>query len=343
VPFFVSPGSQRIAATAGDSLAALRDIGAVILANACGPCIGQWRRDDHGRNSIVTSFNRNFRGRNDGRLETSAFLASPEMVTALALAGRLSFDPLADELVGADGEKFRLAPPKTTPMPELVQTHGCIEPSGGEIHFRAHSQRLQPLPLWPAWDGKDFLELPVLMKTQGKTTTDAISPAGPWLQLRGHLDRFSENLLYGAVNAFTGETGFIHGERPAAVARRLRRWMLVGDENYGEGSSREHAALSPRRLGCVAVIARSFARIHESNLKKQGLLALTFASSDDWNRIGENDLLSLIDLDKLSPDRAVDCIVTHSDGSREKLQLLHTYSRSQLEWFRRGSALSSIT
>jgi aconitate hydratase len=350
--FYVTPGSERIRATTerDGQLGALRDIGAVILASACGPCIGQWQRPDAGPNAIVTSYNRNFRGRNDGRARTLAFIASPEIVTALALAGRLSFNPLTDTLVGKNGP-FRLRPPGaaselTSLAPSMPPT---LEPGPPPI-IRAGSERLQLLPPWPAWDGKDFLSLPVLMKTRGKTTTDQISPAGAWLRYRGHLERFSDNLLLGAVNAFTGETGttvdvLVPGGSAAAaeVARRYRarglRWVIVGDHNYGEGSSREHAALSPRLLGAAAVIARSFARIHESNLKKQGLLALTFADPADWERIGERDRLSLVELQALAPGRPVTCVVEHPDGSSGRIELRHSYSARQLEWFRAGSAL----
>jgi aconitate hydratase len=361
--FYVTPGSERIRATTerDGQLDTLRQIDAGILANACGPCIGQWERPDAGENSIVTSYNRNFRGRNDGRQNTCAFIASPEIVTALALGGRLSFNPLTDELIGADGEPFRLSPPR--PAPELPRFEpgdaGFIAPiKGAPPLLDPQSQRLQPMAPWPAPRIETFRHMPVLMKTRGKTTTDQISPAGPWLRYRGHLERFSDNLLSGGINAFTGTAGVtldvleprsgrtIDGSsKPVAeVARHYRAsqlpWVIVGDANYGEGSSREHAALSPRLLGCAAVIARSFARIHETNLKKQGLLALTFADAADWERIGERDRLSLIDLAELTPGGAVTCMVERADGTRFRLQLCHSYSASQLEWFRAGSALN---
>jgi aconitate hydratase len=356
VPFWVTPGSERIRATIerDGQLQSLREIGATVLANACGPCIGQWRRPaPAGANTIVTSYNRNFPGRNDGEASTMSFIASPELVTALALAGRLSFDPRRDELVGADGERFRLAPPRpAAEVPERFEpaaSRYVPPPEDGshvELHIDPASERLQRLDPWPAWDGKDLLDLPVLIKTQGKTTTDQISPAGPWLRYRGHLEKFSDNLLLGATNAFTGETGRVRGVPVAAHARDYRarglRWVIVGDANYGEGSSREHAALSPRLLGGAAVIARSFARIHETNLEKQGLLALTFRDPADYERIREGDRLDLLGLAQLAPGRDVECRVRHADGSRETLALAHSFGASQLVWFRAGSALNAL-
>jgi aconitate hydratase len=355
VPLLVAPGSAQIRATTSrdGQLGELRGIGAALLANACGPCIGQWRRadgDGGAPNTIVTSFNRNFAGRNDGRASTMNFIASPEIVTALAIAGRLSFDPRRDPLIGADGAEFRLAPPR--PAPE-VPADGFVRdgslfiapPADGrdlELAIADGSDRLQRLAPWPAWDGEDLQGLPVLIKTRGKTTTDQISPAGPWLRLRGHLDKFSDNLLSGATDAFTGERS--PGIAPAARAHRARgiRWAIVGDANYGEGSSREHAALSPRWLGCAAVIARSFARIHESNLKKQGLLALTFADPADYERIRAGDRVSLVGLAELAPGRPVECRIAHADGTSEPIVLAHSYSELQLDWFRAGSALNLV-
>jgi aconitate hydratase A / 2-methylisocitrate dehydratase len=355
-PLLVSPGSQQVRATLerDGQLRALRDVGARVLASACGPCIGQWRRpgaDSGAPNTIVTSFNRNFPGRNDGRAATMSFIASPEIVTALALAGRLSFDPRRDSLVGADGRPFRLVAPGPAPaLPpngfERIRSGYLAPPAEGrgvELRIAPGSTRLQPLEPWPAWDGRDLLDMPVLIKTRGKTTTDQISPAGPWLRYRGHLDRFSDNLLTGAVDAFTGKT------RPdlARSARELRalgtRWVVVGDANYGEGSSREHAALCPRWLGGAAVIARSFARIHESNLKKQGLLALTFGDPADYERVRQGDLVSLVGLAKLAAHRPVECWLVHADGSSERLSLRHSYSQTQIEWFRAGSALNAAS
>jgi aconitate hydratase len=366
VPLLITPGSEQVRTTLerDGQLAVLQALGGTVLANACGPCIGQWRRDEAAAgvpNVIVTSYNRNFPMRNDGRETTMNLIASPEVVTALALAGRLSFNPLTDSLTGADGQSFHLQAPG--PAPE-VPTAGFAtgasryvapprDGSAVQLVIDPASERLLALTPWPAWDGHDFHDLPILMKTRGKTTTDHISAAGPWLRYRGHLERFSENFLMGAVNAFTGERGrgtnVFTGERGlpiAAIARRYRalgrRWVVVGDFNYGEGSSREHAALSPRLLGGGAVIARSFARIHETNLKKQGLLALTFADPADYERLREDDRLSLLDLARLAPGRPVTCRLRHADGSTETLYLNHSYAAAQVEWFRRGSALNCL-
>jgi aconitate hydratase len=287
------------------------------------------------------------------------FIASPEIVTALALAGRLSFNPLTDTLTGADGKSFRLDPPQ--PAPEVPahrfaqgrSTYLAPPPDGWDVRLEVdpRSRRLQLMEPWSAWDGEDFLDMPVLIKTKGKTTTDHISPAGPWLKYRGHLDRFSDNMFMGAINAFTGEAGsgknVLSGEpaQPIAiVARDYRsrgaRWVVVGDANYGEGSSREHAALSPRLLGGAAIVARSFARIHESNLKKQGLLALTFQDPADYDRIREDDRVSLLGLADVAPSKLVECLVKHADRTTESLSLRHSYGASQLQWFRAGSALN---
>jgi aconitate hydratase len=357
VPLFVTPGSERVRATLErDGYAApLRESGAVVLASACGPCIGQWRRSPETAgvpNVIVTSYNRNFPARNDGQATTMNLIASPELVVALALAGRLSFNPLTDALTGADGRPFRLSPPARAPeVPpqgfEAGRQSYVAPPADGRevvVPIDAASERLARLDPWPAWDGRDLCDMPVLMKTAGKTTTDHISPAGPWLRYRGHLPRFSENLLSGATNAFTGEVGKVRGVPVSSAARSFRergiRWVVVGDVNYGEGSSREHAALSPRLLHGAAVIARSFARIHETNLKKQGLLALTFTDPADYDRIREDDRLSLVGLSDLAERAPVRCEVAHADGSRETLLLRHSYSASQLAWFRAGSALN---
>ena len=366
VPFFATPGSEQVRATIvrDGQMQALEDINAVVLANACGPCIGQWRRSEETAgvpNTIVTSYNRNFPMRNDGQATTMNFIASPEIVTALALAGRLNFNPLVDTLAGADGEPFRLAAPKTAPeVPPLRFEPGksaYIAPaeagSNVTISLPSASNRLQVMEPWPAWDGRDFLDMPVLVKTRGKTTTDAISPAGPWLNYRGHLDKFSNNMFMGATNAFTGETGksrnVLTGRTGEAISQNARyykshgvKWVAIGDYNYGEGSSREHAALSPRLLGGVAVIARSFARIHESNLKKQGLLALTFENPADYDRIGEDDRISLVGLAGLAASQSLACLVRHADGRTETLRLNHTYAPWQVDWFREGSALNVL-
>jgi aconitate hydratase A / 2-methylisocitrate dehydratase len=364
VPFLVTPGSEQVRATIerDGQMQSLKDINGVVLANACGPCIGQWRRANEMvgiPNTIVTSYNRNFPRRNDGQPTTMNFIGSTELVTALALAGRLSFNPLTDTLAGADGKPFKLEPPKPAPeVPAQSFARGrsaYIAPpdNGSNIALKVdpHSDRLQLLEPWPAWDGNDFLDMPVLMKTKGKTTTDHISPAGPWLSLRGHLDKFSDNMFMGASNAFTGEAGkgknVLTGETGLAIAKIARaykskgiKWVVIGDHNYGEGSSREHAALSPRLLGGVAVIARSFARIHESNLKKQGLLALTFQDPADYDRIREEDRISLLGLAAMAPGKPVECLVRHADRTTETLRLFHSFAASQLEWFRAGSALN---
>ncbi len=364
VTLMVTPGSEQIRATIerDGQMESLKGINAVVLANACGPCIGQWKREkllDGVPNTIVTSYNRNFPRRNDGRSETMNFIASPEVVIALALAGRLSFNPLTDTLTGSDGKSFKLQPPRQAPeVPPggFTQSKGAYvaPPEDGsniELVIRPNSERLQKMEPWPAWDGKDFVQLPVLIKVKGKCTTDHISPAGPWLRYRGHLDRFSDNMFMGAINAYTGEAGkgknLLTGEQGQAISRIARyykaqglRWVVIGDSNYGEGSSREHAALSPRLLGGAAVIARSFARIHETNLKKQGLLALTFRDPRDYDKVREDDRISLVGLKDMAPSKPVTCIIHHSDGTQETILLDHSYSASQLEWFRVGSALN---
>ena len=364
VPFMVTPGSEQVRATIerDGQMQSLKDIDATVLANACGPCIGQWRRvgDPVGRpNTILTSYNRNFPARNDGEASTMNIIGSPEIVTALALAGRMSFNPLTDTLTGADGQAFRLDPPKAAPdVPPRNFDRGESSyedpPEDGsdiELTVAPDSERIQLLEPWPAWDGEDMPDMPVLVKTKGKTTTDSISPAGVWLRFRGHLDKFSDNMFMGAINAYDDVAGkgknVATGETDIGFSRIARdykakgiKWVAVGDFNYGEGSSREHAALSPRLLGAAAVIVRSFARIHESNLKKQGLLALTFHNPDDYDRIQEDDRISLLGLKDLAPGKPVECIVKHADGSSETLQLNHSYGESQVAWFRLGSALN---
>ena len=363
-PFLVTPGSEQVRATIerDGQMQSLKDINGTVLANACGPCIGQWRRSSEETavpNTIVTSYNRNFPRRNDGQPTTMNFIGSPEIVTAFALAGRLSFNPITDTLTGADGKPFKLTPPKAAPeVPSKNFDRGrpvyVAPPADGSaitLKVDPKSERLQLMEPWPAWNGQDFNDMPVLLKTKGKTTTDHISPAGSWLRYRGHLDKFSDNMFMGAINAYTGEAGKGKnlltgqtGQTVSAVARDYKargvKWVVVGDANYGEGSSREHAALSPRLLGGAAVIVRSFARIHESNLKKQGLLALMFQSPGDYDRIREDDRLSLVGLRDMAPGKPVECIVKHADGTSETLRLSHSFSASQLEWFRKGSALN---
>jgi aconitate hydratase len=365
VPLMITPGSEQVRATIerDGQMAELESFGATVLANACGPCIGQWRRDEikpGERNTIVTSFNRNFPRRNDGNPETLAFIGSPEIVAAYAIAGRLSFDPLRDE-VGSNGGSFRLQAP--APAPDLPPRGFVRDPAGYvappadgsrvEVQIAPSSTRLQRLEPFAPWDGRDFERLPLLLKARGKCTTDHISPAGPWLRFRGHLDNISDNMFTGAVNAFTGDAGTTRNaltgqaSRPVPeVARAYRgeglRWIVVGDHNYGEGSSREHAAMSPRLLGAAAVIARSFARIHESNLKKQGVLPLTFANPADYERVRETDRLSVIGLTELAPGRPLTLLLHHADGSEERLALGHSLNREQIEWWKAGSALNVL-
>ena len=366
VRLLVTPGSEQVRATIerDGQMKALQDIRATVLANACGPCIGQWRRSEVKQrepNTILTSYNRNFPRRNDGHAETMNFIASPEIVVALSLAGSLSFNPLEDSLTGADGSTYTLEPPKTAPevpsdgFDPGAETYVAPPEDGSdvEIVIDPESQRLQVLEPFDPWDGEDFLNVPILLKAKGKCTTDHISPAGPWLRFRGHLDNLSDNMFLGAANAYTGETG--HGLNPVTgetgqefpqIARRFKaeglRWVVVGDNNYGEGSSREHAALSPRHLGATAIIVRSFARIHESNLKKQGLLALTFQDPADYHRIREDDRVSLTGLKGIAPGKPVDCTLHHADGSTETLILQHTLNESQIEWFKAGTALNLV-
>jgi aconitate hydratase len=287
------------------------------------------------------------------------FIASAEITTALAIAGRLSFNPMTDTLTGADGTEFKLEPPKPAPdVPERNFDFGAsaytAPPEDGsdvEVVVDPESKRIQIMQPWPAWDGNDFESAAVLVKVSGKCTTDHISPAGPWLSLRGHLDRFSDNMFMGAINAYTGDAGktknLESGEEGLSISDVARDykvrglpWVVIGDDNYGEGSSREHAALSPRLLGGAAVIARSFARIHETNLKKQGLLALTFSDRDDYDRVQEEDRISLVGLQDLAPGQQVKAVLHHSDGSTEELALNHSFGAPQLEWFKLGSALN---
>jgi len=365
IPLLVTPGSEQIRSTIerDGQIDSLKSIGATVLANACGPCIGQWQRPelkDGEKNSIVTSFNRNFPGRNDGKRDTMNFIASPEIVTAFALGGSLSFNPLEDLLETKDGKKIKLSPPG--PAPE-VPANGFVEakgvyvppsnnPENVTVLIDPNSDRLQKLEPFLPWDGNDFLDLNLMLKAKGKCTTDHISPAGPWLRLRGHLDKLSDNLLLGAVNAFNDQVGKAKNsltdntENCSNIARNYKeknmRWIIVGDNNYGEGSSREHAAMTPRFLGCAAVIAKSFARIHETNLKKQGILALTFENSDDYEKIKEDDKISINGLSDFAPDKSFECLLKHSDDTTEKIILTHSYNSSQIEWFKDGSALNVL-
>jgi len=365
IPLLVTPGSEQIRGTIerDGQMDSLIDIGATVLANACGPCIGQWNRPElekNEKNSIVTTFNRNFPGRNDGRRSTLNFIGSPEMIIALSLGGKLSFNPLKDELTAADGSKFKLEPPKSAPE---VPEEGFVRPEGIfvappensndiDVIIDPNSKRLQRLEPFDKWDGKDFEKIPILLKAKGKCTTDHISPAGAWLSLRGHLDNLSDNMFLGAVNAFNDEVGQGKNilndklESFSNIARQYKekqmQWIAIGDNNYGEGSSREHAAMTPRYLGCVAVVTKSLARIHETNLKKQGVLALTFSNPDDYEKILEDDEISLKNLNELEPDKQVKCVISHNDGNQEEILLNHSYNKSQIEWFKAGSALNVL-
>lgn len=361
-PFLVSPGSTMVQLTVerDGQLKSFIEVGATVLANACGPCIGQWKRDDvksGEKNSILTSFNRNFRGRNDSNAETLSFIASPEIVMALGLAGRLDFNPMTDELTGPKG-KVKLKAPTADELPKknfMADLDGYQSPAGkdAKVAVSPTSDRLQLLNPFKEWDSKDFVDHFVLAKAKGKCTTDHISPGGPWLKYRGHLDNISNNMLLGADNAFTSEIGKgknqITGQTGvefAKIARDYQKagrgWIIIGDENYGEGSSREHAAMCPRFLGASAVVTKSFARIHETNLKKQGVLALMFADPKDYSKILEDDLISMGNLKNLAPGKNVEMIVKHSDGKSEVIQLKHTYTAEQLKWFSAGSALNLI-
>jgi len=365
-PFLVTPGSERIYQTIKRDgiMETFEKIGGTVLANACGPCIGQWKRSDVGReetNTIVSSFNRNFPGRNDGSAATLSFLTSPEIVTALAFGGSLEFDPVHGTIPGPDGKAFRFTPPESEELPAQGFARGAegfeapaADGDAVQVIVSPTSERIQLLQPFPRWDGKDFAELPVLIKTKGKTTTDHISPAGTWLLVRGHLDKISDNMFLGANNAFTGEVGKgtnpVTGEKGqnfSKMARELKArgtaWAVVGDENYGEGSSREHAALSPRLLGGAAVIARSFARIHETNLKKQGILPLTFSKASDYDLVEQGDRLSVSGLSQLTPGKPVTVVITKPGGKTVSIQCLHTLTDEQIGWFKAGSALNALT
>src|SRR5688572_23220654 len=353
-PLLITPGSEQVRATIERDglLGDLEAIGATVLANACGPCIGQWKRTDNlggTRNSIISSFNRNFPRRNDGFAETLAFIGSPEIVVAAALAGRLDFNPMTDEL--APG--VTLQAPEADELPsqgfdagEAGFTPPAADGSAVEVVVDPNSDRLQLLEPFPVWPGGDFTGLPVLLKAVGKCTTDHISAAGPWLRFRGHLDNISNNLFIGANNAYSEQPGHgidqLSGEEAKLpdIARHYKAeglgWVAVGDENYGEGSSREHAAMEPRHLGALAVIVRSFARIHETNLKKQGLLPLTFADPADYDTIRVDDRVDILGLPDLAPDQPVRVRVNHTDGSSDEFDTTHTMNAEQIEWFRAG-------
>lgn len=362
--FTVTPGSEQIRATIErDGLSDIFNrIGGVVLANACGPCIGQWDRRDikkGEKNTIVTSYNRNFTGRNDANPQTHAFVTSPELVTAMAIAGDLRFNPLTDELSAADGSKFKFTAPTGDTLPTAgfdpgVDTYQAPPSDGSKIAVDVDpkSNRLQLLDPFDRWDGKDLVDMPILIKVRGKCTTDHISAAGPWLKYRGHLDNISNNLLIGAINEENGEPNAVTNQLTKQVGKvpdvaryyKSKRvpWVVVGDENYGEGSSREHAALEPRHLGGRAIIVKSFARIHETNLKKQGVLPLTFANPSDYSKIKPSDRVSLVGLKDLAPGTQVECHVKHVDGSVDKIHLNQTMNEGQIEWFKAGSALNRM-
>ncbi len=364
-PFLVSPGSERIYHTMKRDgfIETFEKMGGTVLSNSCGPCIGQWKRADGVKgkaDSIVSSFNRNFPGRNDGINETLSFLASPEVVTAYALSGDLGFDPVNGMLRGADGKEFKLEPPQGEELPAkgfAKGEEGFVAPAeNGDaitVDIPSTSERLQLLQPFPRWDGKDFEKLPLLIKTKGKTTTDHISPAGPWLKFRGHLDKISDNMFLGANNVFSSEPGkgtdVLTGESGLTIAQIARRYkakgigsIVVGDENYGEGSSREHAAMSPRFLNVRVVITKSFARIHETNLKKQGILALTFADPKDYEKIEQQDRISVTGLSSLAPGKPVQVTIHKTDGTSLTIQANHSITEQQIAWFKAGSALNAL-
>jgi aconitate hydratase len=364
-PFLVTPGSEQVRATIerDGQLAALSAAGATVLANACGPCIGQWDRAKEAKdkaNTIVTSFNRNFARRNDGSPLTNAFIGGPEIVTALAFAGRLSFNPLTDAIPTPDGGSFRFDPPQGDELPREgfdQGAEGYLAPpaDGGDVPIpvAADSKRLQLLQPFAPWDGKDIEKLPILLKAKGKCTTDHISAAGPWLRYRGHLENISGNLYFSAQHAFskeagkgtdvlTGETGIALPDLAKRYGQQGVEWVVVADENYGEGSSREHAAMEPRHRGCRAIIARSFARIAETNLKRQGILPVWFGNAADYDLVKEKDRVSIKGLTSLAPGSALTVVFAHADGTKHEVPATHTLSAAQVEWFKAGSALNAM-
>ena len=360
-PLIINPGSEQIRYTAERDgiLGDFEQIGATVMANACGPCIGQWKRhtDDNTRkNSIVTSFNRNFAKRADGNPNTHAFVASPELTLALTIAGDLCFNPLTDTLKTADGREVKLKEPEGTDFPPKgfeVKDNGYVAPTGkdAEVVINPGSNRLQVLKPFAAWDGKELIEMPLLLKAEGKCTTDHISMAGPWRRFRGHLENISDNMLMGAVNAFNGKTNSVLNqlngkyEAVSAVAKQYKAKgissIVVAEENYGEGSSREHAAMEPRFLNVKVILAKSFARIHETNLKKQGMLALTFADKDDYKKVREEDKISIVGLKEFAPGKPLTAILYHADGTEESFAVNHTYNELQIKWFKAGAALNA--
>lgn len=363
--FIITPGSELVKYTCERDglLAEFEKIGGIVMANACGPCIGQWERHNplpEQKNSIITSFNRNFAKRNDGNPNTYAFVASPEIVTAFSIAGRIDFNPVTDTLINELGQAVMLAEPTGDELPKkgfAVEDAGYVAPSDDgasvSISVSPESERLQLLTPFKAWDEKDIIDAALLIKAGGKCTTDHISMAGPWLRFRGHLDNISNNMLMGAVNAFNGNTDSVLNQvnggydKVSAVARKYKSQgissVVVAEENYGEGSSREHAAMEPRHLGVRAILVKSFARIHETNLKKQGMLALVFADKKDYDKIQETDKLSIIGLTSFAPDKSLTVRILHADGTAESIVVNHTYNELQIEWFKQGSALNLIS
>jgi aconitate hydratase len=362
--FTITPGSEQVRATIArdGQIGILEDAGGVVLANACGPCIGQWDRQDvpkGTKNSIITSYNRNFTGRNDANPATHAFVASPEIVTAMTFAGDLRFNPLTDSLKDSNGKEFKFSDPTGNELPPRGYDPGedtfqapPADRASVQVAVDPKSDRLQLLQPFKPWDGKQPTDLPILIKVQGKCTTDHISAGGPWLKYRGHLENISQNCLIGAINSENGEANKIKnqitGEFGAVptVGAYYRdhgiKWVVVGDHNYGEGSSREHAALEPRFLGGLAVIVRSFARIHETNLKKQGMLALTFADPADYEKIKPSDKVDIVGLESFAPGKNLTLVVKHEDGSKEEISLAHSFNEGQIGWFKAGSALNLV-
>lgn len=362
--FTITPGSEQVRYTIERDgfIKDFEDVGGMVLANACGPCIGQWARhidDPNRKNTIVTSYNRNFAKRNDGLSSTHAFVGSPELVTALAMAGTLSFNPLKDKLKNAKGEEVQLKEPTGFELPPkgfAVEDAGYQAPAkdgnGIQVKVATDSKRLQLLEPFAAWEGTDLKGLKLLIKAKGKCTTDHISMAGPWLKFRGHLDNISNNMLIGAINYFnektdsvknqlTGEYGPVPTTQRAYKAAGIGS-VVVGDENYGEGSSREHAAMEPRHLGVRAILVRSFARIHETNLKKQGMLALTFANKEDYDKVQEDDSIDIVGLTSFAPGKSLTVVLNHKDGGKDEISVNHTYNEQQIHWFKEGGALNLI-
>ena len=361
--FLVTPGSEQIFETIQRDgiLQDFQDVGGTVLANACGPCIGQWKREDMkkgDKNSILTSYNRNFAKRNDGNPETLGFISSPELVVAMAFSGSMKFNPLTDSLKDKDGNDFKFSPPAGEVLPPngyASKDSGYESPTmSGEVVINPTSERLSFLTPFPKMDPvADYKDLPLLLKAKGKCTTDHISQAGPWLKFRGHLDNISNNMFLGATNFFTDETG--SGNHPVSgesgielnkIARSLKDqgkgWVVVADENIGEGSSREHAAMEPRHMGGLAFLAKSYARIFEANLKKQGVLAFTFDNKDDYDKVQEKDSISIDGLDGLAPGKGVTVSLKHADGSEDKIAVSHTLNDNEIKWFNAGSALNHV-